>query len=205
MVVGVLGGIGSGKSTVTGMFVELGAKALSADQVAHEALQEPEVRQALVAFLGRAVLEEDGSVDRARVARRVFDDPEALKSLEALVHPRVRERMEREIRAHVARPGHGMLILDVPLLLESPLRRHCDAIVFVDAPLEVRRSRTRERGWEPGEVDRRERHQASLEKKREAAEFIIDNGGSLDATRAQVKACFQTLSARATKGGSAAS
>jgi dephospho-CoA kinase len=194
MIVGILGGIGSGKSTVTRLFVELGAEAVDADRLAHEVLDSPSARQAVQEWLGEEVLLEDGKVDRQRVARAAFRTEENLKRLEKIIHPEVLRRVEVEIRRHRERArGQGLLVLDVPLLASLPLRGECDALVFVDAKAEVRHRRAVERGLDVGEIARREGFQASLEEKRRMADFVMDNSGSLEETREQVKACHARL------------
>lgn len=192
MIVGILGGIGSGKTSVLEIFRDFGAEAVDADALAHEVLETPPVKAALVSWLGPRALRDDGSVDRALVARTAFSSPRDLEKLEALVHPEVLRAVERRVAEHRARGG-GLLVLDAPLLLETPLGRACDRFVFVDAPLEVRRRRVSARGWAPGELEERERFQRSVEEKRRLAHFVIDNSGDLEATRAQVKECRARL------------
>ncbi len=205
MIIGLLGGIGSGKTTVLEMFRELGAEVFDADALAHEVLETKAAKEALVSWLGERVLRSDGTVDREFLARTAFADRAALKRLEALVHPEVIRMAERRIAEHRARPRGGkgpelpgreteaLLVLDVPLLLETRLQEACDRFVFVDAPIELRRQRVSARGWAPGELEERERFQRSVEEKRERAHFVIDNSGDLEATRAQVRRCREEL------------
>ena len=201
MIVGILGGIGSGKSTVTRMFVELGAEALDADEMAHEALETPAVRREVIDWLGTGILGTNGSVDRRAVARRVFKNPGDVRRLQSLVHPEVLRRIDARIHAHREneRQEH-LLILDVPLLLETPLRDACQVLIYVDAPLEARRLRAVERHWDPEEVEIREKFQTSNEEKKRLSDFVIDNGGKLDETRRQVESCHARLKELAVKG-----
>ncbi|MEC8495121.1 MAG: dephospho-CoA kinase [Planctomycetota bacterium] len=178
-VFGVLGGVASGKSAAAAALAGRTGRVASADRAAHEALQHPEVVARIVARHGREVLDEDGRVERAALAARVFEDAEARKELEGWIHPRVREMLFSAFEAAV-RDGVPRLVLDVPLLLENAaqhgLLELCDTLVFVDASIEERdRRAVRDRGWEPGEVARRERAQLPLDAKRERADFILPN------------------------------
>ena len=184
MIVGVLGGIVAGKSTVTRLFADLGAEVIHADDIAHDVLETPAVRETIRAKLGESFLEAGGTVDRKALAARVFENPEELALLESLVHPQVTERIRSRIEE--VRPGK-LIVLDVPLLAESPLRELCDEILFVEADLETRRRRVEARGWAPGELEKREARQDDLNKKRSLADRIIDNSGTLVETRNQVE------------------
>lgn len=189
-VIGLLGGIGSGKSTVAAMLAKRGAIVLDADRMAHACLAEPDVVAAIIALLGSDVLGADGAIDRARVAARVFSDETARRALNAIIHPRVRERMERELDRALANDA-PLVVLDVPLLLESPLDRRCDARLFIEVPEAQRRHRVQStRGWDPEELARRERAQRSLDEKRRAAEFILDNARPTAAVERDVDELF---------------
>jgi len=188
MIVGVLGGIGAGKSTVTRMLADLGATTVDADTIAHEVLDLPEVRGQLEALFGREVVGRGDKVDRKALSRRVFANTRDLKRLEGLIHPEVLRRLERIVADHEKQKKKGeILVLDVPLLMESSLHEHCDAIVFVDASAEARSRRVEGRGWGPGELARRERAQKSLVEKRRLADHVIDNSGDLEETRKRVE------------------
>lgn len=195
MIVGILGGIGSGKSTVTRMLVELGAEAVDADALAHEVLESPQVRKALVEWLGPQVLQENGRVNRQQVAQHVFSAPSELKKLEKLVHPEVIRRIEEKVKEHEEKRERDgdLLVLDVPLLFASTLRSLCSLVVFVDTAEVARKRRVEAKGWKPGELEERERLQTGLEEKRQAASHVIYNSGTLEETRHQVEALFQRL------------
>lgn len=192
MIVGVLGGIGAGKSTVVRMLVDLGAEAVDADQVAHQVLETSRVREALKQRLGSGVFQADGRVDRKEVARRVFSRPDELRELEGLIHPEVRRIIEESVEGfRKSRGKSDVLVLDVPLLAESPLKRHCDSILYIEAGPEVRRQRVENRGWTSGELERREKFQKSSEEKRSVADCVVDNSGTLEETRRQVTAYYE--------------
>ena len=207
MIIGILGGIGAGKSTVVRMLTRFGAQAIDADKLAHEILESPAVRGELVSWLGAAVLDGDGRVDRKAVGKQVFTDPEKLERLEALVHPGVRKEIARKVEEfrRDRRPdgpdgtddtawAGGLLVLDVPLLASTPLRDECDALVFVEASLDVRRERVKStRGWPAGELEKRERHQMPVEEKRRLADFVIDNSQEESETLREVEACLGEL------------
>ena len=209
VIIGILGGIGAGKSTVVRMLRRFGAQAIDADELAHETLESPAVRRELVSWLGTVIVDDDGRVDRKAVGKQVFADPEKLERLEALVHPGVRkeitrqlEEFRRERRSDGPDEAEGILVLDVPLLASTPLRDECDALVFVDASLDVRRERVkRTRGWPAGELEKRESHQMPVEEKRRLADFVIDNSQEESETLRQVEACLGELRKRARAGG----
>lgn len=192
--IGLVGGIASGKSLVARQLAERGAMVLAADEVAHGVLADAEVRAALVSRWGEGILTSTGDVDRHRVASHVFGDgPEATQErqfLQRLVHPRTRERLE-DLRRRALREGVRVFVIDAPLLLEAGWGGECDWIVFVDTPTDRRRTFAIDRGWEPGELERRERAQLSVDAKRARADWVIDNSGDLEALGREVDAFCQ--------------
>ncbi|QDT68695.1 Dephospho-CoA kinase [Planctomycetes bacterium MalM25] len=182
---GLTGGIASGKSFVAALLAERGAVVLDADRHAHAVLDEPAVRAALVERWGAEIVAEDGSLNRAAIAGRVFgDSDEALaerRFLEGLVHPRVRERLRDELEAARQR-GVPAAVLDIPLLIEAGWAEECDTVLFVDTPAGVRQARAAERGWSPEELVRREAAQTPIEEKRKTATAVIPG---VDETAAQ--------------------
>lgn len=189
-VVGLLGGIGSGKSAVAALFEKLGARAVDADRIAHGVLEEPAVRRTLASWWGPEILV-GGRVDRAQVARRAFESAAGTARLNALVHPRIGRELRRRI-AQEKRRG-GVVVVEAALLLETGTDALCDVLVFVDAPRDVRRRRAAKRGWSAAEWSRRERRQWPLRLKRKKARYVIDNGGSKAATRRQVESILQEI------------
>jgi dephospho-CoA kinase len=178
-VVGIAGGIGSGKSTVARQFGELGFVVVDADALAHEVLQTAEVKRALREWLGEGVFAADGSVVRKAVAKLVFNSPEQISKLNGLIHPRVGALRQQMTVEAMGRPEVRGVVWDIPLLFEIGLEQECDAVVFVDAPVEVREQRLREkRGWGREELARREKLQIPLDKKAEVADYCIDNSGN---------------------------
>ena len=191
VIIGLLGGIASGKSTVASLLGELGARVVDADRIAHEVLADPETASEIAAIFGDDALDESGRPDRSRIARAAFSDGEKLARLEAVLHPRIRLRMEDEIRAAA---GAKALVLDAPLLLEGGLVALADVVVYVEAPEaeRVRRAEA-ERDWEPGEIARREARQAPLREKRRRAEKVILNNGSPEELSRRVSQLYREV------------
>lgn len=197
-VVGLLGGVGSGKSTVAAALGRLGAGVIDADRLAYEVLSEPAVRDAVVARWGESMCGPDGRVDRTRLARVVFDptgDRAALSALEAILHPPIAARMQKELAEMMADPAVPLVVLDAPVLLEAGWDRFCDALVFVHASPAERLGRVMQaRHWDKEELSRRERMQKPLDLKRERADYQVDNSGSAEDCGLQVERLFHELS-----------
>jgi dephospho-CoA kinase len=189
-VIGILGGVASGKSFVTRALAGLGAGVLDADRVGHEALRTREVEEAVRRQWGDGVFGPDGHVDRSRLAAIVFglspaaDEPR--KCLEQLLHPEIGRRLKQEAE-QLAAGGCPAAVLDAPLLVEADWDRLCDWLVFVDTPRPLRLARALARGWSERDFAAREGVQESLDSKRKLADAIIDNSGSPEETRAQVE------------------
>lgn len=188
--VGLLGGVGAGKSTVAGILAESGACVLDADRTAAEVLAEAATVREIVARFGPRILDAAGRVDRKALADRAFGGPGDVdrRFLEGIMHPRVRERLARDLEAcRKSPPASGLAVLDVPLLVEGPLAAWCDILVFVDAPPDVRARRCAAyRGWNPDEVLRREAAQAPLADKRARAAHVVVNDADLATLRLRV-------------------
>jgi dephospho-CoA kinase len=182
--IGLTGGIGSGKSTAAARFAELGATVIDADQLARAVLAPgtPGLA-AVVGRFGAELLTDDGSLDRARLGRVVFADPAALADLNAIVHPQVAQRTAEQIAA--AGPD-AVVVHDVPLLVENRLAERYDEVVVVEAPLDQRLCRLRERGLDEQAARSRIAAQATDEQRRAVATVVLDNSGSVAELRAQV-------------------
>jgi len=189
LVVGLTGGIGSGKSAVADEFGRLGATIVDTDVIAHELTQRggravPEVEK----IFGKAFVQ-DGAMDRKKMRDQVFARPEEKKKLEGLLHPLIREESQRRI---ASAPGPYVVHV-VPLLIESPdYRTRVGRVLVVDAPEEVRIARVQARsGLSPDEVRAIIRTQVPRAERLAAADDVIDNGGERDALRNQVAALHQ--------------
>ncbi len=202
-VIGLVGGIGAGKSQVARALEDLGFAVIDSDKEAKAALDRPEVRERLVKWWGDRVLEPTGRVDRKRVAEIVFSDPAQRTRLEELVHPLVKLRRS-ELVARAMADGALGVVVDAPLLLEAGVDQECDYVVFVDAPLEFREARVRGRGWEAGELARREKAQLPLEEKRRRADITIVNDGSMEVLAGRVRAMLTRLMAQPTRAARSA-
>ena len=195
--IGIAGGIASGKSFVSEHLKRQGATVVSADEAAHEVLKLEEVKHEARKRWGDAIFAADGQIDRQALGRIVFapppDGPVQRKYLEQLTHPRIGEIIRRKLAELAEQATATAIVLDVPLLFESGWNKICDKIVFVDAPRSVRQSRAIERGWTREEFAGRETTQQSPETKRELADVVIDNSASRESAQAQVERFWQSL------------
>ncbi len=185
---GIVGGIGSGKSAVADAMRSLGGYLIIADRLGHEALLQPDIKAKLRQRWGDAILDEHGDADRKKIGAIVFADPAELRALEAQVFPYIEMRIIQGIAAARTRDDVKFIILDAAILLETGWRRHCDKIVFVDAPRPLRLARLKEkRGWNEEELERREKMQMPLEEKMNRADAVIVNDGDFEKVGRQVK------------------
>jgi dephospho-CoA kinase len=182
--IGLTGGIGSGKSTVSSLLAEHGAVVVDADRIAREVLEAgtPGLAAVVEAF-GDAILGEDGALDRAALAEVVFSDPEARARLNGIVHPLVRARAA-EVAA--AAPEAAVVVHDVPLLVESGQAGSYDLVLVVEAGLGVRIERLVRRGLSEEDARARVAAQATDEERRAVADVVLDNSGTLEQLAAQV-------------------
>jgi dephospho-CoA kinase len=192
--VGLTGGVASGKSTVSALLAELGAVVVDADLLAREVVAPgTEGLAEIVAAFGPGVLTTDGELDRPAVGALVFADEGKRRTLEAIIHPRVRER-GAELEAAV--PPGAVVVHDIPLLAETGQADRFDAVVVVDVPVEVQRERmVRLRGMTPSDADARIATQATREQRLAIATHVIDNTGSLEELRARVEQVYAELRA----------
>lgn len=187
-VIGLIGGVGSGKSLAAAEFAKYGAKVISGDAFGHEALRRPDIKQQVVHRWGRDILNAKGDVDRRKLGTIVFADPKERQALEALVFPWIERRIDEEITRASKDAGVKSVVLDAAIMLEAGWDRRCNRIVFVDAPREQRLRRLAvERGWNDQHVEDREKAQWPLDEKRKRADGILDNSGSPDALARQIQ------------------
>src|SRR4051794_4437225 len=197
MRVGLTGGIASGKSTVAGILVELGAVLIDGDALAREVVARgtPGLAQ-VVAEFGEALLTPGGDLDRPALGRIVFSDEAARRRLEAITHPLI---FERYAELEAAAPPDAVVVHDIPLLAESGRADTFDEVVVVDVPAELQVERmVRDRGWTREDAEARIAAQASREARLAIATYVIDNTGTLDDLRARVGAFHAELVARST-------
>ena len=192
ILVGLTGGIGSGKSTVSARLAARGAVIVDADAITRE-VQAPgsPVLSALAERFGPDVIAADGSLDRPRLAGLVFGDADALAALNAIVHPAVGAEMNRRVREQI--PTDHVVVLDIPLLTENP-RSGLQGIIVVDVPEDVQVARlVSGRGFDPDDARARIGRQASREARLATADFVVDNSGELDALHPQIDALWEWL------------
>lgn len=184
---GLTGGIATGKSTVSRMFLEAGVPLIDADVLAREAVAPGSPALAQIAARFPGVVSEAGVLDRKALGERIFSDPAERAALNAITHPRVRELSLERSRA-IAATGAPFALYDVPLLIESRLHEGMDGVILVYCPPEVQRARLMARdALTQAQADARLASQLPIDEKRRFARWIIDNGGTLEATRAQVE------------------
>jgi dephospho-CoA kinase len=174
LIVGLTGGIGAGKSTVANMFAQLGALTIDADQLAREAIEPGSsgFDEVVDEFSSKVV--KDGDIDRAKLGKIVFKDPEKRKKLEAIIHPRVQAALANKIKT--LSPG-DILVYEIPLLVETGAADKFDYIITVEADIENRLDRLFERGMDEDEAERRIAAQASQEQREAVADCVIINDG----------------------------
>jgi dephospho-CoA kinase len=196
--IGLLGGIGAGKSCVGKFLQQLGAAVINADALAHEAMKESHIKQQMTQIWGNHLLV-NGEIDRQALARFVFlangnsIDRSELKKLEDILHPVVRQKIRDNLQ-RLALTGTAAVVLDVPLLLERGLYKECDVLIFIDTPWHLRLQRLEQnRHWSAQDLNMREQMQADLAEKRAIAHYVIDNGRSLEETQKQVETIWNLL------------
>lgn len=196
-VIGLTGGVGSGKSTVAEMLRELGATVIDADQATHEVYAPGTAGfDAVVAEFGQTFVREDGAIDRRKLGALVFNDENARQRLSAIVHPLVREWMAARTAAAADR-GDEIVIQDVPLLYENDLERIFSSVLLVYAPEDVQLDRlVNGRGIPPDRAGAMIAAQMPIEEKRRRAHHIVDNSGTIEQTRSQVEEIWAQMTGR---------
>jgi dephospho-CoA kinase len=191
-VIGLIGGIGSGKSQVAAELARRGATIIEGDQLGHEALRQPEIRKQLEARWGPDIIQSQGAIDRRKVGAIVFANPEERRFLESVVFPYIESRIAAELALARQAAAVPLIVLDAAILLETGWGRHCDWIVYVHAPREQRVRRiTQQRGWTEKEMQQRSGAQLSLTDKVSRADFVLDNSGTLDDLVRQIDQLLQ--------------
>ncbi len=191
MKVGLTGGIGAGKSTVADMFSKLGAVVVRSDELARQVIEPntPGFQKVLSRF-GNQILQENGSIDRQKLAQIVFNDSKALKDLEEIIHPLVRNKTNELIDSQTQ---ETIVVNDVPLLLEKNMENLFDFLVVVVSSEKNRINRLLKRGISEEEAMKRMRLQVNDELRKSSADFLISNDGSIEQLEADVAKVWQAL------------
>jgi dephospho-CoA kinase len=210
LVIGLAGGIASGKSFVADCFVNCGSERINADEIGHQVLEQAEVIEAIVARWGDSVLQDSGQIDRKALGRRVFNtgdsstqgivdkhealkgrDDDELKILESITHPRIEERIREQLIEFKRTSDKSAVVMDAPVMFKTGWDQVCDKIVFVHSDIAIRQQRASARGWQKGELERRESFQMTLEEKRQRSTDFVDNSHSKQKTNDQVFQLWQ--------------
>ena len=194
--VGLTGGIASGKSTVAKILERLGAAIVNADDLAREVVEPGrEAWKEIVAAFGPQVLQSDQSLDRQKLCTLIFNQPEARKRLESIIHPRVRALAEERIRQYTA-AGYSVVIYEVPLLFEGNLQEWLRPVILVACDIETQTARLQERDRiTAGDAQKHIAAQMSLAEKRRLADYIIENNGSLKDLERQTREILAKIAA----------
>ncbi len=197
--IGLVGGVGCGKSHLARLLHEKHPlEIVDGDIAGHQVLTEPAVKNSLRAVFGEEIFTAAGEINRRAVGRLVFgSNPQqqaARNKLEQIVHPQITKNLARQIALAQSRPDIEAVILDAAILLEAGWRHNCDAVVFIDTPLEKRIERvTNSRGWTRDDLRSREDSQLPLERKRMEADYVVDNSGTDQAALSQLEAAYSQV------------
>ena len=192
-IIGILGGICSGKSTVSAEFARLGCAVIDADKIAKGLLDEPEIQPQILKRFGKDLVSSDGKIDRGKLAEAAFSDQQNIDELTKIIHPPVLEKTKNMIGAYKKDDSFAAIILDIPLLAEVGWEKNCDKLVFVDCSPQIRLERAKKRGLGEKELKIRENFQISLDKKRQMSDYIVHNNSDLSELALQVSSIFNSI------------
>jgi len=193
-IIGLAGGIASGKTLVASIFGQLGAGVISSDELNHAELNSPDVLRKLGEWWPNSAVDHSGRVNREALREIVQRDPAARRRIESLTHPRIAARRRKMMAEFQADERVGAIVWDSPLLFEAGLAEACDFIVFVEADKHKRLARAKEeRGWTQQDLERFEKLQKPLDFKRRCADYIVDNNSDTDVVRSQVADVYSRI------------
>jgi dephospho-CoA kinase len=192
-VIGILGGICSGKSTVSSEFGKLGCAVIDADKIAKGFLSNPEIQPRIIEKFGREILDSNQNIDRQKLAKIAFSDQKRIAELTKIIHPPVLAKTKELINAYESDDSIAAIILDIPLLAEVGWEKQCEKLVFVDSSPEKRAERAKNRGFSEKEVKIRENFQISLDKKLQMADYIVHNNSDFSELALQVGRIFNSI------------
>jgi dephospho-CoA kinase len=192
-VIGLLGGIASGKSTVAAEFAKLGCKVIDADEIVHQLLERAAVKEKISARFGRGILDPTGKIDHKKLAAIVFHDVDKLSSLNEIIHPFVLRHAEELIKRYSSQDQVKAIVLDMPLLVEVGWAERCDRLIFVECKRELRAARAEKKGFDKNHFKNREKFQISLDNKVNLADNIVINNSDFSALVRQVADIFSDI------------
>ncbi len=193
-ILGITGGIGSGKSTVATEFVKLGCGLVDADKIAHHLLEEGEVKEQIVSLFGADILDQQKRIDRKKLADIVFNDQKRLFLLNKILHPLVLSRCKELIGQYQKQNDIKAIVLDIPLLLEVEWDKKCDKIIFVERNKQLRSDSIKKNGFfDEKQIKDREKFQISLDKKAAIADNIINNNCDFSQLTRQIVKIFSCI------------
>jgi len=196
-IIGILGGICSGKSTVAAEFGKLGCAVIDADRIAHQMLDDKGVRAKITGVFGKEILGDKGKISRPELANMVFGNPGKLKKLTGIIHPLVMAEVEQLIARNNSEPMVKAIVLDIPLLAEVGWEKKCDFLIFVDCKPPLRLERARKTGiFDADKLKVRENLQISLDKKKRIADNIVNNNSDLSGLSKQIAEIFTSILGR---------
>ncbi len=193
-IIGILGGVGSGKSTVAAEFAKLGCKVIDADKIAHELIEREAVKGKIVSLFGKVIIDSGGKIDRRKLADIVFADGDKLSALNKIIHPLVLRRAEELIKQYNRQNQVKAIVLDMPLLMEVGWIRRCDRLIFVNCRRQLRVERAKKIGVsDENQFKIRENFQISLDSKANGADNMIDNNSGFSDLVRQVADIFSYI------------
>ncbi len=193
-VIGILGGICSGKSTVAREFGRLGCGVIDADAIAHELLEDSDIKKQIKEAFGEGIFDDAGLVKREKLAEKAFEDEQGVAKINGIIHPQVLSRCADLIAEFNRRSDIKAVVLDIPLLAEAGWLKECDKLVFVECEDQIRACRAAQKGhFSKKQLKKRENFQIFLDKKKKIADYIVDNNSGLSATAEQVVRIFTII------------
>ncbi|MBN2591740.1 MAG: dephospho-CoA kinase [Sedimentisphaerales bacterium] len=192
-IIGIMGGIGSGKSTVAAEFAKLGCKIIDADKIAHDLLEENDIREQVIALFSNDIIDSQGKIDRKKTAEIVFNNSELLFKLNNIIHPGVLQKTEELIEQYNKDNLCKAIILDMPLLVEVGWDKRCDKLIFVDCDEKTRENRKKNKFFEKNHIKNRENFQISLDKKKDIADNTVNNNSDFSTLVRQIAEIFSYI------------
>ena len=193
-IIGIMGAIGSGKSTVSNLLGEIGCAVIDADKMAHNLLEKPEIKKDVVNLFGEQILTEAGEIDRKKLGDIVFKDMQHLSLLNKIIHPAVIAEIERRIDLFQQKNGVKAIVLDIPLLVELGWDKRCQYMIFIECSLKNRLARLKiKNGINKKDLKKRENLQISLDKKAEISHYKVQNNSDICVLAKQLGDIFSVI------------